>query len=69
MSLFTSYILRVLYEKDNERSAPRVMVQAIGTEEWLAFGDLADLAAYLDAEARRRHGSLPGGTTKQSPGG
>ena len=56
------------------------MVQAIGTEEWLTFGDLADLAAYLDAEARRQHVSLredtPGGVIarralppKQSPGG
>ena len=54
MPLFTSYILRIVYEKDNERPTPRVMVQAIGAEEWLAFSEIADLAAYLEAEARRR---------------
>lgn len=52
MPLFTSYLLRIVYEKDNERPAPRVMVQTVGSEEWVTFGDLADLAAYLEAEAR-----------------
>lgn len=33
MPLFTSYILRIVYEKDNERSTARVMAQAIGAEE------------------------------------